>query len=146
MAEPADPSQALRALQRDLGKIEPELRKKLRPALKTAAQPIVADAKRRASWSTRIPRAITLSVRFGRRNPGVSIRVRGSVAPHGRPYEGITGNVTFRHPLFGRRGEGEWFVQETRSFLVPAAEAGMNGALAASAAVVDQVAREQGFR
>lgn len=144
MAEPADPSEAIRALTKSLGKIEPELRKKLRPALKTAAEPIVADAKVRANWSARIPRAITLSIRFAKRDPGVSMRVRRAIAPHGRTYEGITGNATFRHPVHGHRDR--WVTQQTRSFLVPAAEAGMDGALAATVAAVDQTAREQGFR
>ncbi|MEO3875528.1 HK97 gp10 family phage protein [Nonomuraea sp. B12E4] len=144
MADPSDPSQAIRALQQDIGKIEPELRKALRPALKTAAEPIVTDAKGRASWSARIPRAISLSVRFGRRDPGVSIRVRRSAAPHGRPLEGITGNATFRHPVHGHRDR--WVAQQTRPYLAPAVDAGADGVLAASVEAVDQVARERGFR
>lgn len=144
MADPADPTVALRALQKEIGKIEPELRKRLRPALKVAAEPIVSDAKTRAAWSARIPRAITLSIRFAKRDPGVSLRVRRAVAPHGRPLEGIQGNATFRHPVHGHRDR--WVTQNTRSYLVPAAEAGMDGALAATVAVVDEVAREHGFR
>lgn len=144
MAEPTDPSQAIRALQKDLGKIEPELRKALRPALKTAAEPIVSDAKGRASWSARIPRAITLSIRLAQRDPGVSIRVRRAVAPHGRPLEGITGNATFRHPVHGHRDR--WVAQETRPYLAPAVEAGVDGALAATVTAVDQTARDLGFR
>ena len=144
MAEPADPSQAIRQLAKDLDGIPKELRKQLRPALKAAAEPIVADAKVRASWSARIPRAITLSVRLSQRDPGVSIRVRSKVAPHARPYEGITGNASFRHPVFGHRDR--WVSQETRPYLASAAEAGMDGVLAASVDAVDQVAREQGFR
>jgi hypothetical protein len=140
----ADPSEEIRKLTKELDGIPKELRKQLRPALKAAAEPIVADAKGRASWSARIPRAITLSVRLGQRDPGVSIRVRSTAAPHGRPYEGITGNASFRHPVFGHRDR--WVAQATRSYLAPAAEAGMDGVLAASVEVVDQVAREQGFR
>lgn len=142
--DPADPSEAIRQLSKDLEGIPKELRKKLRPALKAAAEPIVQDAKSRAAWSSRIPRAITLSVRFAKRDPGVSMRVRSAVAPHGRVYEGIRGNATFRHPTHGHRDR--WVAQETRSYLAPAAEAGMDGALAATVEAVDQVAREQGFR
>lgn len=144
MAEPTDPSQAIAALAKDLDGIPKELRKQLRPALKAAAEPIVQDAKGRASWSTRIPRAISLSVRFSRRDPGVSIRVRRGAAPHGRAYEGITGNATFRHPVFGHRDR--WVSQETRPYLAPAAEAGMDGALSAAVEAVDQTARDFGFR
>ncbi|MEV4096971.1 HK97 gp10 family phage protein [Streptosporangium saharense] len=139
-----DLSEEIRKLVKDLGKIPPELRKQLRPALKAAAEPIVTDARGRASWSMRIPGAITLSVRMGARNPGVSLRVRRAKAPHGRPYEGITGRTSLRHPVFGHRDR--WVTQPTKSFLAPAAEAGMDGVLGATAAVVDQVAREQGFR
>lgn len=144
MADPKDPTQALRQLSRDIEGIPKELRKRLRPALKAAAQPVVQDAKARASWSARIPRAITLSIRFAQRDPGVSIRVRRAVAPHGRPLEGITGNATFRHPVHGHRDR--WVAQRTRPYLAPAVEAGAEGALAATVTAVDQTAREQGFR
>lgn len=144
MADPTDPTQAIRRLQRDLEGIPKELRQQLRPALKAAAQPIVQDAKARASWSARIPRAITLSIRFARRDPGVSLVVRRAVAPHGRPLEGITGNATIRHPVHGHRDR--WVAQETRPYLVPAVEAGADGALAATVTAVDQTARELGFR
>lgn len=144
MADPTDPTQAIRQLQRALDGIPKELRKNLRPALKAAAQPIVQDAKARAVWSARIPRAITLSIRFSRRDPGVSIRVRSAAAPHGRPLEGITGNATFRHPVHGHRDR--WVPQETRPYLAPAVEAGADGALAATVTAVDQTARDLGFR
>ncbi|NUP24012.1 MAG: HK97 gp10 family phage protein [Streptomyces sp.] len=144
MADPRDPSEAIRQLSKSLKGFPKELRKQMRPALKSAAAPIVQDAKARAAWSRRIPRAITLSVRFAKRDPGVSIRVRAAVAPHGRPYEGIRGNASFRHPVFGHRDR--WVSQQTRSYLMPAAQAGMDGVLAAAVTAVDQVAREQGFR
>lgn len=144
MADPTDPSQAIKELSRQLGKFPTELRKALRPALQAAARPIVADAKARAAWSSRIPRAITLSVRFAKRDPGVSIRVRSATAPHGRPYEGITGSTSFRHPVFGHRDR--WVAQATRPYLAPAVEAGKDGALAATVAAVDQTARNLGFR
>jgi hypothetical protein len=139
----SDPADAIRALRNEVGKIEPELRKALRPALKAAAEPIATDARGRASWSTRIPRAMSVGVRFSR-NPGVYIRVRRAVAPHGRPYEGIRGNASFRHPVFGHRDR--WVSQATKSYLAPAGEAGMDGVLTAAAETVDEVARNLGFR
>lgn len=143
MAEPADPSQAIRALQKDIGKFEPELRKALRPALKSAVEPIAADARGRASWSTRIPRAISVSVRFSR-DPGVLIRVRRAAAPHGRAYEGITGAVLFQHPVFGHRDRQ--VTEDTRPYLEPAVTAGADNVLGAAVEAVDQTARELGFR
>lgn len=138
-----DPAGEIRKLIKDLGKIPPELRKALRPALKAAAAPIVADARGRASWSKRIPSAITLSVRLSQRRPGVSIQVRRAKAPHGRTYEGITGAAGFEHPVFGR---DRTVSQAVRPYLAPAVEAGTDEVLDAVAQTVDRVAREQGFR
>ncbi|MFI6732114.1 HK97 gp10 family phage protein [Nonomuraea sp. NPDC050451] len=143
MAEPSDPSQAIRQLAKQLDGIPKDLRQKLRPALRAAAEPVVQDARGRASWSTRIPRAISMSVRFSR-DPGVLIRVRRSVAPHGRAYEGITGASDFVHPVFGHRDRE--VAESTRPYLEPAVRAAADNVLAKAAGVVDQVAREQGFR
>lgn len=146
MAEAGDPATEIRKLIKDLGGMPPELRKQLRPALKTAAEPIMADARVRAGWSQRIPGALVLSVRLGKNTPGVSIRVRQSRAPHGRVYEGISGEGTFRHPVFGHRDRNHWVVQSTRPSVVPAVEAGTDEVLDAVAQTVDQVARDLGFR
>lgn len=139
-----DPTTEIRALIAELGKIPQELRTALRPELKGVADVIVADARGRASWSTRIPGAITTSVRFGARDPGVTIRVRDSKAPHGRAFEGITGASDFVHPVFGHRDRE--VAQSTRPYLEPAALAHMNDVLTAAAETVDRVAREHGFR
>lgn len=145
MADPVgDPGQEIRKLAKDLGKIPPELRKALRPELKRAAEPIASDARGRASWSTRIPRAIAVTMHLSRRDPGVSIRVRASMAPHGRAYEGITGASHFVHPVFGHRDRE--VSEETRPSLAPAVEAASDETVDAVAQTVDRVAREQGFR
>lgn len=139
-----DPTVEIRKLIDELGKIPQELRTALRPELKRVADVIVTDARGRASFSTRIPGAITTSVRFGARDPGVTIRVRDSKAPHGRAFEGITGAVLFIHPTFGHRDRE--VPQVTRPYLSPAAEAHMDDVLSAAAETVDRVAREHGFR
>jgi hypothetical protein len=144
MAEVGDPADEIRKLVKDLGKIPPELRKALRPALKEAAEPIAADARGRASWSTRIPRAIGVSMHLSKRDPGVSLRVRRSVAPHGRAYEGITGASHFIHPVHGHRDRE--VAEETRPYLAPAVAAASDEVVDAVAQTVDRVAREQGFR
>ncbi|MEU4578928.1 HK97 gp10 family phage protein [Nonomuraea sp. NPDC023979] len=143
MAEPTDPAQAIRQLSKELDGIPKDLRQKLRPALRAAAGPVVQDARGRASWSTRIPRAISMSVRFSR-DPGVLIRVRRKVAPHGRAYEGITGASDFVHPVHGHRDRE--VAESTRPYLEPAVRAAADTVLAKAAAVVDEVAREHGFR
>src|SRR5690554_3410860 len=109
----------------------------MRPALQKAAKPIVDDAKRRAGmWSTRIPGAISLSVRKN----GVMIRVSGKKAPHARPYEGMVGNrKKFRHPVFG--DEDKWVDQRTRPFLIPAVNAHRREVTAEVVRTIDQVLR-----
>jgi len=114
----------------------------MRPALQKAAKPIVDDAKRRAGmWSTRIPDAISLSVRKN----GVMIRVSGQKAPHARPYEGIVGNrKKFRHPVFGDRER--WVEQRTRPFLIPAVNAHRREVTVEVARIIDHVLRLHGYR
>jgi hypothetical protein len=107
----------------DLGKIPAETRRQLRPAMKRAAEPILTDAKRRASWSTRIPKAITLRVSFqaGSR-AGVRLVTDANKAPHARPFESGSGrNRNLRHRVFGK---DIWVEQSTRPFFFPAARAG----------------------
>jgi hypothetical protein len=138
-----DLSGEIKRLREELDGIPKGLRQKLRPALKAATEPIAADARRRASWSTRIPRAISVGARFGR-DPGVLIRVRRKVAPHGRAYEGITGASHFVHPVFGHRDRE--VAEETRPYLEPAVRAASDDVLDRLAGTVDEVARDAGFR
>ncbi|TKG58895.1 HK97 gp10 family phage protein [Prauserella endophytica] len=113
----------------DLSKLPREFRREARKNIRRAAQPIAADARRRASWSKRIPKAIKLGTRLSKKVQGVSIRVDSKIAPHARPYEGIgTRGDSFRHPVFGtgdRRGahsQDKWVSQKKRPFLGPAVE------------------------
>lgn len=128
----------------DLGKVPAELRKELRPAIRAAAQRVLVDARSRASWSSRIPAATRISVRFGRRNAGVSIVVSAARAPHGRPYEhgGVPGN--FRHPVYGNRNN--WVTQRARPFLWPAAVAKREEVAREIDRAVEQVLRRTGWR
>lgn len=132
------------ALARDLGQVPAELRRRLGVTLRAAAAPIVADARARASFSTRIPGAITTSARFTGRRPGVTVRVSRAKAPHARAYEGLTrAGGTFRHPVFGR---DVWVERSTRPFLAPAARAGSEPVFAAVSAAVEESARAHGWR
>lgn len=129
---------AFRVAVADLQAMPKEIRKQLRPALKQAADPIVSAARGNASWSTRIPAAI--STRVLKR--GVEIRVSQKKAPHARPYEGLSG-MTFRHPVFGDRDV--WVAQRARPFLLPAVRAHRDEVRKAVTDVVEQVARDHGF-
>lgn len=124
----------------DLRAMSTEVRRGLRPTLQQAARPIVAQARANASWSTRIPGAIRLSVL----KRGVEIRVSRKKAPHARPYEGITGKSSFRHPLFGNREV--WVEQHTRPFLEPAVKAHGAQVTEKVTRLIDKVARQHGYR
>lgn len=102
-----------------LRKLSPELRRALRPRLRAAGEITLAQAKANASWSRRIPAALSLQVSFAARNPGVAVVADSSAAPHARPLEGILRDP-FRHPLFGRDNV-PWVTQAARPFLRPAA-------------------------
>lgn len=105
-----------------LANVEPKLRGALRQAFRQAANPIVADMRNRASWSSRIPGAISVQSKFGPNVAGVFIRVDSSKAPHARAYElgQGPGASTFRHPVFGT---DRWVTQETRPFFFAAGKA-----------------------
>jgi hypothetical protein len=109
----------VRALAARMGKMPLELRRELRPRIKKAGGLIASDARSRAAWSTRIPGAIKVTATFNSRSGGASVRVSAKKAPHARAYEGIDGNATFRHQVFGKA----WVTEDTRPFLKPAVAA-----------------------
>ena len=137
MAE--DLTHLITALQR----IPEELQKELRPAIRRAAGPIIQEAGVRASWSSRIPHAMSIRTSFGRR-PGVEIRVSSAKAPHARPYEGIDGGKWFRHPVFDR--DQPWVEQATRPFLFPTVMLHGGDVIREVGNAVDAAARKHGFR
>jgi hypothetical protein len=93
----------LQILIRDLGAIPPAVRRTLRPAVLEASQPILARMRAHASWSSRIPSAI--SVRPSTTAAGVEFRVSAARAPHARPYESgsLRNPGMVRHPVYGNR-------------------------------------------
>lgn len=144
----------------DLRSMRPKLRRQLRKQLREAAEPIAADARRRASWSTRIPGAIKVVPGVARGSQVVvRFRVSAAQAPHARPYEGLSGRggtSFFRHPVFGGRAWRQtrhgvmvsadpWVSQQTRPFIEPALRAGRDKALRAVDAAIQQSARDSGF-
>lgn len=127
----------------DFGQFPDDLRKELRPAMRRAAEPILRDAKRRASWSSRIPGAIRLVASFTKRSPGVRLRVDLKKAPHARAFEGLTSGATFRHRVYGR---DVWVTQRARPFFFPAVQAGSEAVMAEANAAVLAAARSAGFK
>ncbi len=115
---------------RALGRATPELKQRLRPAMRTAGEIVRRDMRRRASYSSRIPGAIAMTTSFSAKKGGVTFRVNAKRAPHARVFE--RGNLggrhsTFRHPVFARsenRSDWTWATQKTRPFFFPALVAG----------------------
>src|SRR5687768_7709415 len=105
----------------DLRRVPLELRRELRPAVQAAAQGVLAEARSRAGWSSRIPGAMRVAVRFTGKGAGASVVVRAARAPHARPYGHLGSAGTFRHPVHGDRDV--WVTQAARPFLFPAARA-----------------------
>lgn len=133
---------------RDLDGIPKDLRKRLRPKLRKAGEVVAADARRRAAWSTRIPRATKVSTSFTLRRPGVSVVVDKKKAPHARPYEHGGEPGTFRHPRWGDRRalRDPRFDQKARPFLAPALVAKGDEAGRLITEAVDETTRDAGFR
>lgn len=125
---------------RRFGKVPKELKRELRPGLRAAGKVVADDAKARASWSTKIPRAIKVSVTFAGSRQGVSVIVNKNKAPSGRPFEHGGRDGTFRHPVFGNREV--WVSQKARPFLAPALQAKGDEAAKQIEQVVDRVTRE----
>jgi hypothetical protein len=141
-------------LREALQRIPRQLQGRTRTALRTAAAPIVTDAKRRASWSSRIPGSISSRVRFAGNKAGVRITVSARRAEHARPYEGLMARARdgrragFSHPVFakgGNRRNWTWRFTQFRPFLAPAVEAGSPGVERSLLAAVDDVLRRNGF-
>ena len=110
--------------------------------LRPIGESTVADARQRASWSSRIPGAISLRVQFTGKNPGLTITVDHTKAPHGRAFEGIVYDV-FRHPLFGDRDH--WYDQKARPYVWPAVQATQQEVADLAENVIDEVFSSLGF-
>jgi len=120
-----DPADQIAA---DMRALPEAARKPLRARLLAGGESLVADAKARASWSTRIPNTVRMEVSFRADREGVRIIAGGRNAPHARAYEGITTGKTYRHPVHAdsahfTREKWTWVEAPTRPFLLPAAEA-----------------------
>lgn len=128
----------------DLQGLPADMQKELRNGVRRAATPIAKDARSRASWSTRIPGAITLEGSRSLNAATVRLKVNSNKAPHARPWEFGSGrNRNLRYRLFG---QDVWFEKPTRAFLFPAVRAGAKGMEAEIAKSIEMVSRRAGFR
>lgn len=150
-------------LAQDLYKLGPSGRRALTRRLRALGQPTADDARRRASWSSRIPGAISVrSASYAASGRiGFALRVSVAAAPHARAYEGIasgsSGNTAyegwgsfggsggeFRHPVFGHR-DRKWAVQRTRPYAWPAVNAAAASGREEIAAAYEDAARQHGW-
>lgn len=142
-------SAELSKLARDLHRMGPATRRELRETFDRLGAPVLADARRRAGWSTRIPGAMSIRpiVDTGRGRVGIALRVDTEQAPHARSYEALSNQGSsgyFRHPVFGNLDV--WRSQVTRPFAVPAVVAKGERARRLALDAVEKAVRECGFR
>lgn len=133
-------------LARDLYRMGPAGRRRLKTAFERAGRGALSDAKSRASWSRRIPAAIKAQPMVGTglaNRVGVQLRVSVAAAPHARPYEGLGQGGSFRHPVFGR---DRWVSQNTRPYIWPAVRGRIPQITADVDTAYEAAARECGFR
>lgn len=118
----------------------PDMAVTLRKELRAAGEIVAADARARASFSSKIPASIKTRVS----GATISIVAGSKKAADAAPYENEGKQGDFRHPLFGNRAV--WISQKAHPFLHPALEAGrpavMDAALQALDRAVDQVTRD----
>lgn len=140
------PSEAIGQLASDLYKMGIAGRRNLQGRMAALAGPLLADAQSRASWSHRIPGAMSVkgTTDTTRGRVGVQLRVSVAAAPHARAYEGLTGGNSFRHPLYGNREH--WFTQRARPYAMPAVLAKGDAVGKALLDAFEAAAREAGFR
>jgi hypothetical protein len=116
----------------------------LRKNLKAAAEPMKRQVQANASWSSRIPGAVGMQVRFTAKKVGVSVFVSRKKAPHARPIENAGRSGEFTHPLFGDPSHP--VRQPARPFFFTEMARHMPEVEKACAAAIDEAARQAGFR
>jgi hypothetical protein len=78
-------------------------RKRIRTAINESGADLVSAMRGRASWSSRIPGAVKLSVRFGAKASSVRIEVDHNKAPHARALE-LGNSTTFDESVINKHG------------------------------------------
>lgn len=111
--------QQVASFARQLANVPTELRRELRPALRSSGEKVAARVRANASWSSRIPAATKTKVSFSK-SGGVMVFTDQKAAPHARPLEFGNAGMFNRHPVFGR---DTWVDQPTRPFFMPAVAA-----------------------
>lgn len=129
---------------KDLGvrlrKGSPELGRQMRTGLREIGQVVADDAKRRASFSKRIPGSIKVRTTSGF---SVSVVAGGGNATDAAPIENH-GKGFVRHPIFGNRNA--WTAKGSHpAFLAPAADASRAAIEEKTVKVIDNTFRAIGI-
>lgn len=132
----------IRVLAQHIARVPKEFQAALRPKIRAAGMVVLREAAMNASWSTRIPGAMSVRTTFKDGMPGVSIVVNVKKAPHARALEGIVSDH-FRHPVFGN--ENHWVEQSARPYLLPAARASYSVLAGAISDAVDEALKTNGL-
>jgi hypothetical protein len=119
--------------------MEGSLQVELRRGIREAAAPMVAAVKANASWSSRIPGAVSAKPSFTAKRAGVTIQVNAKAAPEARPLENQGKGGTFRHPVYGHRNN--WVDQAARPFFFSAVERTTQAEIAMRAVMVRVAAK-----
>jgi len=137
----------LKAFAKDLRAADKQLAKAMQLRLRKAGELVADEARRRSSFSRRIPASIKVRV------SGVTVKVvaggsqaelAAAVENHGRGY--------VRHPVFVPKSQlpgppGRWTNKNSHpAFLAPALEAKQEQVVEMVAAAVDETLREAKFR
>lgn len=143
----APPSVEFSKLARDLYLMGPSIRRQLRQRMARIGAPLLADARGRAGWSTRIPSAITVRPVISEARNRVALELRVGVSeavPHARVYEGMGQGGSFRAPLWGDREH--WYPHDTRPYAFPAVLDHRDDVVQAVEAAFEAAARAASFR
>jgi hypothetical protein len=132
----------VRKLINDINKMKGDIPRHMNREMREAARPVAETAKRNASWSTRIPGAISVGTSRSQRLPGATIKVSKSV-PHARLYEFGANGATFRHQTYGH---DPWVVENVRPFIAPAIAQHAESFAKALDKAVSKAAAAAGFR
>lgn len=117
------------------------VRREIRLALSQAGADMVGLVREAASWSSRIPDAVSVKTSFSATRGRAEVIVDAKKAPEARPLEGA-GKGTFRHPVFG---SDTWVEQQTHPFFFPAAAQVAPQVSRDMEAALDKIARDAGF-
>lgn len=143
-------TQDLRDLYLRLREVEPKLRVVLRREIIKAGKDAADAVRREASWSSRIPGAVSVKASFAARTTGVKIVVDAKKAPEARPLEHGGSPGMFRHPVYANpeqtRDKWTWVSQQARPFFHAAIE-GMDARFEERLyAIATEVALAAGFK